>query len=259
MKTQAVELIAQDGCTILKGTLTAPKERSIQERDSMLALFLHDLPFGHQESHGHFFGDLRPVFNHYQIHTFSFDFRGCGTSGGERSDFTIERAREDLQSALSWARGRGFEKFICVATGTSAALALEEASNTDKEMLMLFLFWPTLDLHTYLQKFDNGEGRALPEKMLESFSNYTPPSQDTKIRTPVFIQYGAQDDAYDIEQLEFLKKHIQTSRVDITSYLDGKAGLPDPRHRAMILKHLGIFMEKYLGSFLLAFVLPFPL
>lgn len=248
MKTQKVEIDCGQTGAQLVGILTAPDEQSTGEYNKTLVIFLHDLPDSNKDDHNGFYGYLCNVFDEHGLQTLTFDFEGFGESDGERETFTLETAEENMKAVLEWAYLRGFEKFQFVACGCAAALALKICGKTTNA---LFFFWPVVDLALHARKLTEAgndnihqRGRERPD-LLESMKQFNPQKIMREIRAPVLIQYGAKDRFMDFEQTETIRRSLKAPRIEITSYDDGDYGLPDPRHRKMAGKHIGLFLEKY--------------
>ena len=250
MKHQKIQIETDDfeGET-LSGEITASDEDLLVEGDGTLVILLHDFPYSHSRDHNNLYGDLRGIFYDHGFQSLIFDFQSCGESEGYEQEFSLETARENIQRVLKWAQRRGFRKFVFVASGASAALALEFA---DKDTRMVFLFWPAVDLASYAKRifYDSdgkvaAKGRKIGGDLLTQMEAYDPATALKSLPVPVLIQYGAQDDVIGPEQIDLIKKGFNALRIDITSYADGGYGLTNPRHRDMIAHHIGQFLQKY--------------
>ena len=250
MKYQKVSIETDDleGET-LAAEISSADEATTKEDQNTLVLFLHDFPYGHSHAHNDFYGHLRPYFSDKNFQTLMFDFQSCGESKGRAEDFTLETARENLTRILKWAERRGFTDFIFVASGAAAALALEFSDQSTK---MLFLFWPSVDLASHAQRLfyeaDGitvaAKGRKIGGGLLDQMKDYDRAQTAKSLKIQVLIQYGAQD-PYAQAQIGHIKAELDVLRIDITSYADGGSGLPDPRHREMVARHVGQFLQKY--------------
>lgn len=234
----------------LQAEISMPRENLTEDVEHTLVLFLHDFPYSDSHDHDDLYGSLRDLFWERGLHTLLFDFQSCGDSEGREEEFTLEAARENVKRALTWARRRGYSKFIFVASGTAAALALEE---TDKNTKMVFLFWPVVDLSTHARilfyeadgKTVAAKGRRLGGDLLGQMQSYNPERALKTLNIPILIQYGAEDEIVKTGQIDTIKKGFKALRLDITSYAEGQRGLPDPRHRQMAVHHIRGFLDKY--------------
>lgn len=186
-----------------------------------------------------------------------FDFRHCGQSGGTSSKFTLRSARDDITTVVNWARTKGYKKFGIIAEGLGAGISL---LNYPSHFSFNIFSWPVFDFrHVVMQNFDllnqkkfledNGYlmyedfkvGKFLLEEMLEvRLDRFM-----QKINAPTLILHGAKDAKFPITQLDLVREHFGSRRVDLTSFEDGQTYLPDERHRKACLVHIGHFLDKY--------------
>lgn len=237
----------------LSGYLGSPDETSTNEKAATLVIFLHDLPFGYSQEHDDFYDGLRIPFDDYGLQTLSFDFESYGESDGDEETFTLETARRNIEDVLYWARVRGFEKFLFVASGGAAPLALEAAND---KTAMIFLFWPVLSfnpddgdagrlIYFEMEATQDGKDPATRAALIKDLRKYNPAALKKSVKLPVQIQYGAKDPTFDPANIDAIKECFNALRIDITSYADGKTGFPDPRHRDMAIQHVRQFLDKY--------------
>ncbi len=234
----------------LRAEITMTPENLTENEEKTLVIFLHDFPYSHSHDHDDFYGALREVFAERGLQTLTFDFQSCGDSEGREEELTLDTARENFKRMLKWAKRRGYSEFMFVASGTAAALALEEA---DKSTKMVFLFWPVVDLAAHSRilfyeadgKTVAAKGRRLGGDLLIQMGTYNTHKALKTLNIPILIQYGAEDDILKTGQIDTIKKGFKALRLDITSYAEGKRGLPDPRHRQMAAHHTKAFLEKY--------------
>lgn len=230
----------------IAGIYAPALESTLADTPKCLAIMLHGFPNVYKQSHDDFYGDLETLFAHAGVHSFRFDFRGCGSSEGLQEDFTLESASEDMAAVLDWAEKQSFKEFIIVAEGLGAITALQNLRNT---MKLGFLFWPVvlgkvhLDQYLLSEKHDVLNGQLIAELQTLDLS---PILQNLSI--PFLVQHPAEDARIGPEHMDYLHETVSsTRRFDITSYQDGAHGLPDERHRKMICFHMGQFLSKYMG------------
>lgn len=221
------------------GILSTPTSWVPGTRQPTLALMMHGFP-GNRGSHHGFLESLEPVFAEKGVSTFRFDFRGCGESQGEKSLFSLNRAAEDIDLVLNWAHRQGFKKFIFVAEGLGARIAL---TRINLDVLMLFLFWPVLDSPDYARRVP-GISPEDNKTLIELQDD--PPLPTQLLEIPIQVHYGAADDIVSRQNIDILKERLKAPRLDITLYQDGSHGLPAPAHRQMAAVHVGLFLEKFL-------------
>ncbi len=237
----------------LSGYLGSPDETSTNEKAATLVIFLHDLPFGYSQEHDDFYNGLRVPFDDHGLQTLTFDFESFGESDGDAQTFTLEIARRNIQDVLHWARVKGFQKFLFVASGMATPLALETAND---DTVMVFLFWPVVQpqpegtpgdrlIYFELETPQDHKNPAERAALIEDLRKYDAGTLKKSVKFPVQIQYGAKDPAFDPANIDVIKNHFNALRIDITSYADGKTGFPDPRHRDMAIRHVRQFLDKY--------------
>lgn len=234
----------------LQAEIAMPRECLTEDVAKTLVVFLHDFPYSHSHDHNDLYGMLRDLFSERGLHTLLFDFQSCGESEGREEEFTLDAARENIRRVLKWARRQGYEEYIFVASGSAAALALEEAG---KNTNSVFLFWPVVDLAAHARtlfyeedgKTVAAKGRKLGGDLLLQMESYKPESALKTPSSPILIQYGAEDDIVKSGQIDTIRKGYKGPRLDITSYADGQRGLSDPRHRQMLAHHVRAFLDKY--------------
>lgn len=233
-----------------------PEERSTLKLDQLLIVMVHGFP-GNKESHENAFKDLEHLISHKNYHTLRFDFRGCGESDGREEDFSLKSASEDLDHVFSWARKQGYKRFIIVAEGLGAPLSIKSAPEETECFVFL---WPMLDLPLIAKKVFKVDdiddewkkaGYILMEPhrigvpFLKALSKTNITSILEKLDKPLMVMHGARDDVTPIEQIELIRKHVQSRRVEITSFQDGTHGLPQRNHRQTMFYHIMQFIEKY--------------
>lgn len=245
MKQEKLEIDIGSGAGKLSGVLSTPDDESFFDVRHTLVVMMHDIPYSHARDHDDLFGFLRDLFDDHGYSTCVFDFESCGDSDGREEAFSLDHARENLKSVISWAQNHRFNRFIFVACGAASALCLDAAEPQSTKAV--FLFWPVIDLAAHARRiFYEGDqtyakGRKIGQDLIRQMQAFDPRSVLKKLWVPVLIQYGASDDT-DTEQI---KTGLAALRIDVTSYADGGPGLTDPRHRSMIAHHVSAFLKKY--------------
>lgn len=249
MITQHVMIDGPGGTKPLSAETCVPTGYVAPDRVRTLVIMAHDIPFSHSRDHSDMFGFMRGLFAEHGYTSMIFDYQSCGDSEGREESLSIETARENFARILQWSREAGYERFILVGCGISAALCLEHA---DKDTKIMFLFWPAIDLKAHSRKtlYENGKisaskGRKISGDLVAQMESYDPSPLMKSLKVPVSIHYGDRDENASPEQIEFIKKNFNALRIDITSYADGGPGLLDPRHRKMVAHHMNSFLEKY--------------
>jgi len=240
----------------IQALYSSPQEKSFENLDRLLVIMVHGFP-GYKEAHNDIFKDLEHVTGDKSYHTLRFDFRGCGESDGRQEDFSLLSAGEDLQTVLSWAKDRGYKRFIFIAEGLGAPITL---MNTPDETVCMIMLWPMLDMPHIAKTLFQAEaieeqwkkaGYILKDEdriglpFLQQLPKQNIASALKDLNGPILIMHGAQDEISPISQLDIVRTHAGARRIEITSFQDGAHGLPEPNHRKTIFYHMMQFIEKY--------------
>ena len=148
-------------------------------------------------------------------HTFRFDFRGHGKSGGKDVDWTITGGLEDLKSVISYLKSTGYDSFILIAASFSGgAVSLYSASNSDE--LKGIILWsalidyeekinPSTDRNksfwgkVALERIkENGftemnHGFKLGKKVMDEIYTLKPWQELMKCKKPILFIHGSED------------------------------------------------------------------
>lgn len=219
----------------ISALLNRPSERTEEGHDKTLVLMIHGYP-GHKYSHNDFFGGIESVLSEGGFHIMRFDLRGCGASDGRSEEITLASGAQDIESILGWARENGYARFGLVAEGLGATLAL---LSQPENVLFLILAWPVLDPKTFLEQIgkDPEVSENLCKSLQDSLQEFDTTEALKQVDAPVLIMHGAKDRQVPIDQLDFIRKHFQGPRAEITTFEDGTHGLPEETHRRMVLHH----------------------
>ena len=251
---ESIEIYSGDNRETILAIHAKPTGHVQLERVQALVIMAHDFP-GSQDSHNDFFGDLEFLFTNLGYHTLRFDFRGCGQSQGQESDFLFSTALEDFQAVLQWSKNQGFKNLIFVGEGLGASICLSHVAEAPAPVLCSLLFWPALDLRSLAaERFsDNANqdqrifswGYDINHSLVEELQKSDMGTVLSNVKHPLLVQIGSEDKVVSPDHLEFLKQHSKAPRIDITSYQKGNYGLTDNKHRKMIFFHAGQFIERY--------------
>ncbi len=242
--------------TYIHGSFSRPVEDSTVDRDSLLILMAHGFP-GDKNGHEKLYLDLEFLLRDKGFHTLRFDFRGCGESEGREEEFTFSSACEDFKAVLRWAKEKNYTRFVYIGEGLGATVTL---MNGNTDVTCYILLWPVMDpaqdirLNFGVDTLDEGAKRngytvhydhriGLP--FLKEMAKLNIALTLKDIKAPVLVMHGARDAVVPIEQLEILRTHIGSRRVEITSFHDGSHGLPSLTHRKTLYYHVKQFIEKY--------------
>ena len=251
---ESIEIYSGDNRETISAIHAKPTGHVKLERVQTLVIMAHDFP-GSKESHNDFFGDLEFLFTNLGYQTLRFDFRGCGQSQGQESNFLVSTAKEDFQAVLQWGKNQGFKNLIFVGEGIGAAICLSNVTSSAIPVLCSLLFWPALDLRSLAaERFSNSAnqdrrvfswGYDINHSLVEELQKSDMQAVLSSVKHPLLVQMGSEDKIVSSEHLEFLKEHSKAQRIDITSYQQGNYGLTDNKHRKMIFFHAGQFAERY--------------
>jgi pimeloyl-ACP methyl ester carboxylesterase len=252
---EKVEIRAGDKAYI-RAAHSKPTEESVAERDELLIVMVHGFP-GDKNVHGNLFLDLEFLLRDKGYHTLRFDFRGCGESDGREEDFTLSSAGEDFQNVLFWAKDQGYKRFVTIGEGLGAAFCL---LNIDEQTACSILLWPYLDLPRIAKTLFRPEaieeqwlkagyilkdGKRIGINLIKEMQKHDIVFAMKEAKIPMLVMHGAEDKISPIEQLDLLRAHVGSKRVEITSFLDGEHGLSGLNHRKTMYYHVTQFIEKY--------------
>lgn len=255
--TEDVEIETSAG-GLLQGVFYRPEEISEDAESAggdTLVIMIHDFP-GNKGGHNDLYADLEHRLQKKSIASLRFDLRGCGESDGREEGFTLSSACEDIQQVLFWGKEQGFKNFIYLGEGLGASLAL---MNIAMDVRALILFWPVLDPKDYAENHISSHlkkhssiraafeynGHALGPAFLKELRTSDLGYAMRETFCPTLILHGAQDDKIPVSQLELARQQIQAKRIEITTFHDGGAGLPQLNHRKALFHHSMQFIQKY--------------
>lgn len=243
---------------------SAKKKRAEKDKEQKvspmppLAIMAHNLPFGTMHAHEDLFGRIENLFVEMGISTLRFDFRGCGESDAPPGGgLTLGSASADLGAAMAWGAKHGYSRFLFVAEGLAASLCLPRIDETVSAAVLL---WPVLDpkqmaverfdAHPDMESPGAGATVTLYGKKVSRQLIYEMVRTDLrpfmkKIKIPLLIQQGDQDEEIPQGQLDIARRSFRTPRIDITTYAGAGHGLTDSRHRKYMLYHIQQFIEKF--------------
>jgi len=240
----------------IHGLHSKPSEESLENVDQPLVIMIHGFP-GNKDSHDSVFQNLEQIIGEKNYHTLRFDFRGCGESDGREEDFTLESASEDIGSVLDWAKDQDYTRFIFICEGLGAPVTF---MNAPEQGICYILLWPMLDMpHIAKTIFKADEiedewkkaGYALIDEnrvgipLIEQLEKADISGPISDLNRPVLVMHGAQDEISPINQLDTLRAHASSRRIEITSFQDGTHGLTQANHRKTMFYHIMQFIEKY--------------
>jgi uncharacterized protein len=242
--------------TYLEGSHSCPTEGSVAALDRLLIIMVHGFP-GDKNVHGNLYHDLEFLLRDKGYHTLRFDFRGCGESDGRQEEFTLSSAREDLNAVCEWAHEQGYERFMLIGEGLGGTVSLMHPQD---KIAAVAVFWPMLDLPQIARSVFQA-GNMRPEWLkagymimdhdrigipfIKELMTLKLDHTLAQFKTPLLVMHGARDQTVPIEQLDMLRAHVQSKRLEITSFHDGEHGLPGLNHRKTLYYHLTQFIEKY--------------
>ena len=238
------------------GSYNKPEGEEIQEYETTLIIMIHGFP-GNKSANNDIYGDIEFILAEKNYHTLRFDFRGCGQSSGKEYEFNLDNACGDLKAVLFWANGKGYKRFIYIADGLGVAIGLK---CMPKDVTALAMLWPIFDLRDLYDTFTQGkpisafhdkegfakfEGHKISTQLLAELKNADVFSVLRNLNRPVLVLHGARDKLISVKQLDFLRGHVKSERVEITVFHDGESGLEKLEHRKNIFYQIEQFVEKF--------------
>ena len=221
----------------LSAIYSKPEDSEQSELKRKLVLMLHDIP-GDMHAHSDLYGRIEDNLNGLGFHTLRFDFLCCGDSSGSLENFSFQQAKISLDGIKEWAEHSGYKEFVIISQGFGSMAAI---MNMGKNLKCQVMLWPALNPQM-LQDTLSGVEELPFIKNLHTLK-FAPHFQD--VTMPVLILQGSDDERYPISQLDLARKHMTARRIEITTFHDAGAGLPNENHREAMLFHISQFIEKY--------------
>lgn len=192
---------------------------------------------------------LEQAINLKKIATFRFDFFGHGESDGKFEDITISKAGEDILSAISFLKTKGYPKIGLFGSSFGGGASIIAASKTPS-MFALALKSPASDFLGKLQAdYSQEELKQWKTKGSAPYShalklNYTfykdalasnPINSATKVDVPTLIVHGSDDEIVPLSQSERLSKLIPDCRLEVIQAADHRYTNPEHFNRMLTL------------------------
>lgn len=187
-----------------------------------------------------------------------FDFRNCGKSDGQSSDFSLVQAAQDIKTIILWAQNQGYEKITLLTEGLAAMfIAHEPLPPCVKTLVML---WPVADTREMLERyfkiddnlpkltaqgFYNHKNMSIGKEFIDNMQALDPLRRLKRLTLPTLVFHGKEDMTVPIANLTLIREHLGANRIDITTFDDGTHGLPLPNHRKAIATHILHFIERF--------------
>lgn len=257
MVEEPVEIIGADGWRI-RGILKRPENHESAPQFPVMMIMCHGFPDASYKAHDNIFERLSNICSRIGVASLRFDFRGCGKSEGEISNFTITSALEDLFLIRSWARDKGFERQMLTAEGLASVPAI---LSLDQHIESLTLLWPVLSTYDFsVRNFDADKlqkeaspkslltvnGTAIGSQLLQELFDLDLTPRLQNVVMPSLIFHGEQDQVTPYEFLDLARSWFRNRRIEITTFYGGIHGLPEQTHRKYMYFHYKEFVEKYL-------------
>lgn len=222
--------------------------------ENTVVLMIHSFP-GNKHGQSNLFDRMEKIVSSKSYDTFRFDFRGCGDSAGNPENFTLKNAGVDLRRMMNWCRQEGYERFIFVTEGLGTAIAMMNMAPDVRALISVSgVFnvpkFARARFSKALSNPDNPDYFLLKEQKIgkaflqELGTTNLVPYLET-IRCPCLILHGAKDPYAQIDQLDLIRNHMVTRRIEITTFEDGGHDLHSDNHRKYIFYHAMQFIEKY--------------
>ena len=187
---------------------------------------------------------LVKIFNEKKISTFRFDFFAHGESEGQFEKITIAEAEDDIICAISFLKKNGYSKLGLIGSSFGGMASLLAASKTEN-LFACALKSPVSDFIEIWKKRNRDKLINWKEK---GFIEYTDSEQNQtklnytfyeeamkvnvyetvkKIKKPVLIVHGGQDESVPVEQSQKTASLIPDCRLEIIEGADHKYSKPE--------------------------------
>lgn len=253
-----IQLKARDGLA-LHGYVTLP--HGSNGKNLPMVVMPHGGPFGVQDTWG-FDGDVQMLANAgYAV--LQLNFRG---SGGYGAAFTHAGAREwglkmqdDLTDATRWAIGEGIAdaKRICIYGGSYGGYASLMGVAKEPSLYRCAAGYvgvydlPTMHVEGDIQRRGSGE-TYIREWIGErtSLADTSPNRMAEKIKVPVFLAAGGEDERAPLKHSEMMEKALRKAGVPVETlyYPTEGHGFYREAHRSEYYTRLLAFLGRHLGG-----------
>lgn len=226
----------------------------LEDREKLI-IMVHGFP-GNSQSHKNIFGDIETALAKSGHNTLRFDFRGCGQSDGQQQDFDLSTVTDDIEDILIWAEMNRHYNYVFIGEGLGAAFTAINAPR--KHTKAYILLWPVLDPISQTQKIlslnqltSKIERQGYIEfgtqkiglNFLRQLGKLNIPKYLKSMKVPTLICHGSSDKAVPIEQMDIARTHIESRRLEITTFHAGKTGLEDDGQRQSLFFLINDFIK----------------
>ncbi len=176
---------------------------------------------------------LEKRLNDHQLSTFRFDFYGHGESEGKFENVTVSEAKEDILCSIDYLKMLGYKKIGLIGSSFGGMASILAASETD-DLFVLALKSPVSDYLGKLvakmsteeisrwkeQGYINYEGPKLNYSFFENAEKVDGYAATEKIKIPVLIVHGDNDESVPIEQSKRTCSLMNDCRLDVIKGAD---------------------------------------
>jgi len=231
LKTETFNLTASDGVR-LQGYLTFP-------RTGRSNLPLVVLPHGGPQSRDYWrFDRERQILGHAGYLVMSVNFRGSSGYGRQFETASYQdwgrRVQKDIADATRWVIAKDFadRTRVCIYGASFGAYSAMMGVILEPSLYRCAAgFAGVYDLELMFSAGDiprTSAGRAYLDKALgedpEILQAFSPARNADRIKVPVFIAHGGEDQRAPIEQAENFVAAMARNKVDVTTKYDSKGG-----------------------------------
>lgn len=162
--TKQVAIKTPDGF-VLDGLFETPDSKSKQ-----CVVFCHGLSVDKEELG--VFTKLAPKIVEGGYHTFRFDFRGCGKSTGQNTDFTVTGALTDLESVIEYLESQKYQFFIILAASFSGGCVSFYSGKNPKNLKGLILWNSLIDYEEKIRPTTERNKKVYGQAALDQVKKY---------------------------------------------------------------------------------------
>ncbi|MGH8085738.1 MAG: alpha/beta hydrolase family protein [Lysobacter sp.] len=256
--TRPIELAARDGLP-LHGYLTVPK--GSDGKSQPMVVLPHGGPFGERDTWG-FAGDVQMLADAgYTV--LRLNFRGSGGYGKAFQDAGARQwgktMQDDLTDATHWAIEQGIAdpERICIYGASYGAYAALMGAVREPSLYRCAVGYvgvydlPTMHTHGDIQQRGSGEtflNEWIGER--DQLGAVSPTQLASRIKVPVFLAAGGEDERTPIEHSEMMERALRTAGVPVeTLYYDTEGhGFYTQEHRREYYTRLLAFLSRNLGG-----------
>ena len=174
-----------------------------------------------------------------EISSFAFDFSDSGESECKKGDLTVTIGLDEIDCAINFFKKSGFKNFALSGSSFGGSVVLNYAVDK-KDIKAMALKAPVSEWQSILV---SGGSKLRTNKFLDDAKSYAIYDKASKIKCPVLIFHGDQDETVPVEQSKKICKIIRNCQLEIIKGADHQ--LADHDDRMKLIETFVRFFESH--------------